>query len=401
MDKKLLLIQAITLMFRESQLENNTLESGTIVRPIAESVSLPDVSIGLMDTERDILVGLKSICLDMCDNALTRKFEAIDLLQKVKYICRDDDVLFSAFSQGVSEVLEEDRLKKLCMSIRKNFKAYAQEAKINDVINKAATKLKFGRDEIKDIHKFVQEVYGELEPFQSSGGNEKDPAIISTASSDEEGSMAKSFDSAKDLTDERGMFKTGWQGLNRMVQGGFRRGESVVLGAMQHNFKTGFSLSLFKHLAIYNKPFMLDEKKKPCLVHISFENSLEMNLPFLYKNIYENKTGQQADMKGKTSAELEAYVNQEMQINGYTVKFLHVNPSLWGYMDMCNYIIYLETQGYEIHLLMVDYLNMMPKTGCDNTGPMGANVRDLFRRVRNFCASLFILTSANYTCYSS
>jgi hypothetical protein len=387
MDKKLLLIQAITLMFRESQLENNSLESGGIVRPIAESVALPDVSVGLMDNERDTLVGLKKICLDMCDNGQSRKFEAIDLMQKVKYICRDDDVLYAAFSQGVTDELDQEKLKRLCLSIRKNFKAYDEEIKVQEIIQKGAMRLKFNRDEIPNMHKFVQEMYSALEPYQSASGNEVDPAIISMASSDDPGSMAKAFKSSKELNDERGMFRTGWQGLNRMLQGGFRRGDAVVLGAMQHNFKTGFSLSLFKHLAVYNTPFMIDEKKKPMLLHISFENSLEMNLPFLYKNIFENKTGQQADLIGKTSEELETYVNQELQVNGYTVKFLHVNPSMWGYMDICNYVIWLETQGYEIHLLMVDYLNMIPKTGCDNTGPMGANVRDLFRRMRNFCAA--------------
>ena len=46
MDKKLLLIQAITLLFRESQLENNGLDSSSLVRPIAESVALPEVSVG-------------------------------------------------------------------------------------------------------------------------------------------------------------------------------------------------------------------------------------------------------------------------------------------------------------------------------------------------------------------
>ena len=80
------------------------------------------------------------------------------------------------------------------------------------------------------------------------------------------------------------------------------------------------------------------------------------------------------------------YIREKMQVNGYEIRFVHVNPSLWTYMDICNYITALEAEGYEIHLLMVDYLNMVPKTGCDNTGPQGSNIRDLFRRMRNFCA---------------
>jgi hypothetical protein len=43
----------------------------------------------------------------------------------------------------------------------------------------------------------------------------------------------------------------------------------------------------------------------------------------------------------------------------------------------------LEASGYEIHLIFIDYLNMMSKLGCQQ-GPAGTDIRDLFRRARNF-----------------
>lgn len=383
MDKKLLLIQAITLLFRESQLENNGLDSSSIVRPIAESVALPDVSIGLIDTERDLLIGLKKICLDMCDNT-SHKFDATDLMQKVKYICRDDDVLYNSFAEGVSQELEQDKLKKLCLSIRRTFKNHDRETKIQDIIQKAAAKLKFNRDEIPDIQKFVADVNSDLEPYRGNG-EDIDPAIVNTADFDDLDGVVKIMEASKELNDDKGIMRTGFQGINRMLQGGIRRGETIVCAALQHNFKTGFTLSLFKQIALYNKPYMIDEKKKPILLHISFENSLELNMPFLYRNIYENETKQQANLN-KSASEMAMYIREKLQVNGYEIRFVHVNPSLWTYMDLCNYVTSLEAEGYEIHLLMADYLNMMPKTGCDNTGPQGSNIRDLFRRMRNFCA---------------
>ena len=328
---------------------------------------------------------IRDSCLDMCDYGHVHKVDVNELLQKVKYICRDDEILYNSFHQGVSTELDEDKLKNLILSLRFSFKNHTRETKIQEIIQKAATKLKFNRDEITDMHSFVSEISAELEPYQSNAA-EIDPAIVGTVTSGDSASMEKIFETSKDLNDERGIMRTGWQAVNRMTQGGIRRGECILLSALQHNFKTGFSLSLFKHIALYNKPYMINEKKKPLLLHISFENSLEMNMPFMYRNIYENKTGQQAEFHNKSSAELGAYVREELSINGYEVMFLHVNPTMWTYMDICNYVTYLETQGYEIHVLMVDYLNMIPKTGCDNTGPTGSNVRDLFRRIRNFCA---------------
>ena len=41
---------------------------------------------------------------------------------------------------------------------------------------------------------------------------------------------------------------------------------------------------------------------------------------------------------------------------------------------------------HEFDRLMLDYLNMLDKRGLDNAGPTGSNIRDLFRRMRNFCA---------------
>jgi len=74
-----------------------------------------------------------------------------------------------------------------------------------------------------------------------------------------------------------------------------------------------------------------------------------------------------------------------MERTGYTIRMLRVNPTLWGYRDICNYILALEAEGYEVHLLMLDYLAMVPTVGCTE-GPMGSDLRDMFRRMRNFCS---------------
>ena len=61
-----------------------------------------------------------------------------------------------------------------------------------------------------------------------------------------------------------------------------------------------------------------------------------------------------------------------------------IDPTQSSYKHICNYIIELEAEGYEVHLVMLDYLAMVPRTGCTNTGATGSDLRDLFRRIRNF-----------------
>lgn len=74
----------------------------------------------------------------------------------------------------------------------------------------------------------------------------------------------------------------------------------------------------------------------------------------------------------------------ELKINGYEIFMVEVDPSQWTYLDLQNYILGLEAQGYEIHCCMVDYLGVLPTTGCMQGGPTGSDKRDLLRRMRNF-----------------
>ena len=58
-----------------------------------------------------------------------------------------------------------------------------------------------------------------------------------------------------------------------MLQGGFRRGQFSMIAALQHKYKTGFTLSILSQIAMYTKPYMKDSFKKPLLLRISFEDN--------------------------------------------------------------------------------------------------------------------------------
>jgi hypothetical protein len=385
-DKKLILVKCVTLLFRESQLPNITDNSSDLVKTIISNVLLPDVSVGLINTERDLLGGLKEICMEMCAFDASHQYSKTELLQRIRHVTRDEESLYTSFSEGIEIDLDENELKKFCINLRFSLNDHQREEKVTQIISAAARKIRFERDKITSISQFVAEVQTELEPYLNTTKT-VDPAIVNSIDLGDSKSIENVLGQARELNDDKGIMKFGWQALNRMTQGGLRRGECVVIGALQHNFKTGMTLSLFKHIALYNKPYMLNPKKKPLLLRISFEDPLSLNLPFLYRNIYENKTGKIADINGKSLEELSEYITRELTINGYHIKMMHVNPSLWTYRDLCNKILELEAEGYEIHLCMLDYLPMLPTTGCMEGGPIGSPMRDMYRRVRNFFSS--------------
>lgn len=387
-DNKLLLCKCITLLYRESLLVEKSDNSADLVRTVLESIKMPELSIGISH-EREALIALRDTAIYLCGNISDTEYDKEELLQRLRINCLEDDKLYEAFSQGIEKDMDEGSLKRTILNIRKYINDTFREAEIVKIIKAANMKLSFEREKIKNVRSFVNELCVALEPYQIESSR-KDPAIISSVDIGDVGGLNELFDEVKTVADHTGLILTGWQDVNDMLQGGFRRGEQWVLPALQHKYKTGFTLSLFKHFAIYNKPVMINPAKKPVIVRISFEDSLVTNLQFLYQNLIFNETGIMPDIKDINSKDMAMYVKEKMSVNGYHIKMMRVNPSEWTYKDLQNYILELEASGYEVHACIVDYLPMLPTTGCED-GPMGFAMQDMYRRTRNFFSARKIL----------
>lgn len=175
---------------------------------------------------------------------------------------------------------------------------------------------------------------------------------------------------------------------------GCRKGEFAIVEALQHKYKSGLTQSLFSQLPRHNIPEMKDKSKKPLMLYISFEDDAEIISEFIYRYLYYNENNQTPDMTTVTSAEIAKYIKDRLTTNGYAIKFMRVNPNLWTYKEMFNIILELESEGYELHAVFIDYLAKLPTTGCTSSGPTGTDVRNLFDRTRNFFSSrgVFCLT---------
>jgi hypothetical protein len=109
------------------------------------------------------------------------------------------------------------------------------------------------------------------------------------------------------------------------------------------------------------------------------------------KDIKENETGTYCDIRTVDVKEASQYVSAKMTSNGYHFIMKRYDPSEFSFHDLFDVITGLEAEGYEIHLLNIDYLNMMTKRGCVQ-GVAGHDTRDLFRRARNFTSKRGITT---------
>lgn len=388
-DSKLLLVKSITLLYRESLLPNDIDSAKELVRTVLDGVKLSDINITI-NHERDILSSLKQTALDMCDNPNDHIYELPELLQRLKVNSGNDDQLYESIVQGLDSDLSESSLKRTVSNIRKSISNHFKDSKIDEILTKAASNFRYKRSGIKNVTAFVAEICGKLEPFQLDS-NVVDPAIISDIDTSDVKGLSDIYNAIQQTVSGASSLRTGLQGLNALLGGnGFARGEEWVIGALQHQFKTGFSLMIFKQIALYNKPVMTDITKKPLLLRISFEDSLKLNLQAIYQSLKENEIGEMPSVHSISTEEMAEYVQTKLGVNGYHTRFMHVNPSLWTYRDVCNQIIKLESEGYEVHLCMLDYLLKLPTTGCDS-GPMGHDIRNMFERIRNFMTARNIL----------
>ncbi len=385
MDHKLLLTTGITLLYLESQLETKTENSSDLVRRIILDAKLPEMSFGL-DHSREILQSLKNTAVWMCGQPFDTEYESEEVLMRLKLDTKDDVELYAALSKFIEREYKPEKIIKLILNKKKQIYDYFREAELGQIIKDMSATFSFRRDSITDLQQFVAEAVAKLDPYQIDAIL-RDPAIVSDVDFSNISSVKKVFKAVKEVDMGLGVMKTGYQGINRMLQGGIRRGEEIVLGALQHKFKTGFNLSIFETIALYNVPYMIDARKKPMLLRITCEDTAEQNMRFIYEHLYENETGlkcTKAHMEGMSEDDISEFVITRMQATGYTVRIIHVDPTQWNYQQFCNKMVELESEGYEIHLCVIDYLALLNKKGL-TMGAIGDEIRDLFRRIKNFC----------------
>lgn len=385
MDNKLLIAKSISLLYRESQLPDQGDRSIELVRSVLENVKVSEVGIGL-NTDREVILGLKSTIIEMCDQPHDHVYDKIDLLQRIRINTKEDDKYYEAIRKGIDSDYPSDQLKRTILNLRRTLNNHFREEKIGKTVTAASMSFNYDREKIKDVNKYIADLITELEGL-SIQTDIKDPALIDEVDLGDDANMERVFQTVQDSVSGTAVYRFGWTRLNKMLQGGLHRGKTMIIGALQHKYKTGFTLSLFKQIALYNKPFTSDPAKKPLLLRISFEDELYENLQFLYQSLKYDEIKSFVDVKGLSIKDMAAYVKQRMSVNGFHVKMARVNPSEWTYRSICNKVIEYEAQGYSIEVLLLDYLALIPTTGCITTGAMGTDKRDLLRRVRNFCSA--------------
>lgn len=387
MDTKLLLVKSITLLYRESQVTPITMNSASIINEILIIIKVPETYVS-GDFAKDNVSSLRETLRWMASNSLTHTYDKSELLQRLRVNCGNDDGLYESFVQGISKDLNDDDLKATIVSYRKSLFTFTNQEKVKSIMKRYTNQVLFQPNTV-DWRSLISSISEELTPFgdldESTVADSKH--LVTRVNFNDFNSVRTALSRGQEEQKSIGVFKMGLQGINRMCGqfGGLRRGESVLTSALQSNYKSGLCLDMLRWAAVHNRPYMIDPERKPLLIRMSLENKPEQDILALYKSLAENETGLPVDVSCVTSDEATRYVIQELTKNGFHIDMSQYDPSEMTFYDVFAMIEGLEKDGYEIQLLNIDYLNMLSKKGCAQ-GPAGVDIRDLYRRVKNFCA---------------
>ena len=387
MDDQLVLAKAVTLLYRESQIPDKTEKSDILISGIISGIKAPEIGLGI-NSERDAIASLKKTVSDMLADPLNVVYDKQLFLQRIRLNTSGNDELYKAIEEAVSEDLPQEKLVATVSELRRTLNNYNTEKNVFNAIAKAYHDMKYSRDSITDINGLFNSIREVIEN-STVVSDEKDPAILDEVNISDRNSIHRTFEKAKKANNSN-IWKVGWKGLARMTQGGFRS-EFVVINALQHSYKTGFSLSIFSQLCTLNVPIDVKQGKKPAIVRYSFEDSLDKNFQFIYQYLKYAETREHVNIADLSTQEISDYVYEKLSENGWEVLFYRVDPTQWSYRKLIDHILSLEAKGYDVKAVMVDYLLKMPTVGCNTHGPMGSDKRDMFRRVRNFAEARGLL----------
>lgn len=210
-------------------------------------------------------------------------------------------------------------------------------------------------------------------------------------------SIKESIDAGMDLYSNTGILTFGLQGFNDLFgdHQGIRRGETVVVSALQHKWKSGVLLTSLIQACFFNEPTYIRlkppiegevDKRKALMLHITLENDALGDLLHAYKYIREQQTGEETSITNLSvdeKAYAANYVYDEFRKQGFEVKIAQYAAGEFGYANLFALVENYEALGYEIHMITLDYMGKMSTRGCV-TGPHGKDIQDLYQRVQNF-----------------
>lgn len=316
--------------------------------------------------------------------------------QAIRMAIKDDKDLYETITYNIDPNRTTEEIENLSVEWLKLIIHFDKREDFMKEVKKTLTSVAYG-DRHFNLAEQATAIIQQLTPYTTAILSDntkiglKSPLVNGGFSTTDIESIESAWANRQEKASPLSVLKTGYRGLNRALgpQGGFFRGDTIVLAALQHNYKSGMVNDLVMDIAHNNEPYFFTDKKRAGIIHISFENHVSDDINRIYQRIYaiENKRLPSLDDIIQTDPKhVSTTINNYMGKNGFEYIYVRINPSECSYLDVLNFVREIEESGVEVHVLAIDYLITMSTRGIMAKGD-GTEYQEMYRMMRNYCSA--------------
>ena len=378
MNKMELYIKAIILLMAEYK-TNDRLDSTELITYLLEVTDEPNRPKTFND-EENIISKLKALIKSIISGN-TKPNE--DIMVSLELILNERP----AFLSIIDKYILKRKTDAIIDIMRAEINAAINKIKATKLLSYSIARIHNNNVNINDVLEHLIEEAVKIKELRKSSGLDM---VIDEINFDETSSVISAASKAHELVGGGSAYKLGWDCLNRMTQGGFRRGEFITITALKHNYKSGLLKSVFLQTLRLNKPEVNTPGKKPLLLFISVEEEVDNIMFFFYtylKFTIDNVEIKESDIKKIDSSEIATYVMNNVKEMGFHLRVLRINPDQLDFTTLFGIIEKYEKDGFELIATYLDYVKKMNRNGCRSNGPQGTDLLDLFSKLRNYFSS--------------
>ena len=202
-----------------------------------------------------------------------------------------------------------------------------------------------------------------------------------------------------ELNDPYNKIKSGMQGFNQMINGGFQAGRVYCILGLPGEGKSLVLLNLAYQIKKYNKNYTLkDPSKTPCVVFLTMENSEAETIDRLFvmsANVSLEDDGRLEDIAHRAQTVGGLYLGKDNPID-MIVKFVPANSVTTDYM----YTLYdeLEDNGYEPICFIQDYLKCIKSSDSSYRTDLRLELGAIVKEFKTFALtkSIPVITASQF-----
>lgn len=297
-------------------------------------------------------------------NQYTNKYTLKTLTEQVKLtlVGYPEHVKNIVDMLGDKTYTEED-----VFNLRTELLMYSKKKDFEIMLRNTIKNIKAGKDIASE------EILSQLKDIKNE--NKDSEEDVSVVDLEDESKVLEVAAKAEQLNNENLRLKTAIPKFNKALDGGFRKGEFVMIGALRFNYKSGILRTLFLQLAFSNTPKPKEETgKQPMLIYVGYEDPMEASLKFCYDYLYCNEF-KKAPSKSIDKSEMTKYVISKLNTSPYKCVMIRADPNKLDLNKLISKIDEYIDKGYEVEAVLIDYLSKIaPK------GPNGESNHDTIKQ---------------------